>query len=77
MRYLVWSNRYGGWLRPHRNGYTGSLDEAGYFEVDEAGRIAAMENCGGPVERSDPFTGRRYAQHSAVVMAAPEVLVTL
>jgi hypothetical protein len=75
VRYLVWSNHRGAWVRPQCNGYTGSLDEAGYFTAADAERIVALENCGGPVERVDPFTNRRYVQYSAVIMPEPQMVV--
>lgn len=73
MRYLVWSNRNGGWWRQQRNGFTRSLDEAGSFEHDEARDIVALATWGegGRIERSDPFTGRVYWQYSDVMIAAP------
>lgn len=70
----MWSNCYGAWVRPERNGYTGSLDEAGFFTVEQAGQIARLENAGGPVERVDPFTGQGYVQFAAVVMTAPALM---
>ncbi len=72
--FLVWSNLYGAWVRQGRNGYTGSIDEAGFFDLDEAGQIARLENVTGMVERVDPFTGRGYAQFAAVVLNAPALV---
>lgn len=73
----MWSNRHGGWWRPLRNGYTGSIDEAGYFEYDEARQIVALATWGegGRIKRSDPFTGREYWQYGDVMITAPQVLV--
>lgn len=77
MRYLVWSNRFGAWVRPERNGYSTSLDEAGYFTADDAEVIVSLENVGphGWAKRVDPFNNREYHQWAAVMMAAPELRV--
>lgn len=38
-RWMVWSNRRGGWWKGSKHGYTLDFDEAGVFTYDEAKRI--------------------------------------
>lgn len=77
MRYLIWSNREGGWWRPGCNGFTRSLDEAGYFTREDAERLVAQATCNGVLstDRVDPFTGRRYRQADEVMMPEPQMAV--
>ena len=61
-KYWIWSFQHHAWWRPGCNGYTGALNEAGLYSLEDAEKICMTSNLHVHPKIQNPVIGKEMCE---------------